>query len=114
MRLALTLAQRETLSTIARLTKQLGYPPSFREINAARGVSGTNGLFQLLGQLERRGLAIRPDRKTCRAIHVTPEGHAALEGFALLLPRRCRDCRRVTFEGGACRCGCEAFEVEAA
>ncbi|HMP79389.1 MAG TPA: transcriptional repressor LexA [Pirellulaceae bacterium] len=56
---SITPRQREVLHTIQRLTRQLGYNPSIREIGQELGIGSPNGVVGHLRALERARLITR-------------------------------------------------------
>lgn len=62
------------LRFIDEKTRELGFPPSIREIGEAIGVHSTNGVAEHLVRLERYGFIIRSRTKS-RGIVITGKGH---------------------------------------
>lgn len=69
----LTIIQSHYLHAIIDLTRELGMPPTMREIGVHLGVKSTNAISQALMRLERQGL-IRRKPKTARGCILTPAG----------------------------------------
>lgn len=69
--------QLEVLRTIDRLTRKLGFPPTFRELGDAMDIESLNGVSDHLRALERHGWLTRTER-TARAVLLTPSGSAWL------------------------------------
>ena len=69
----LTVIQSHYLHAIIDLTRELGMPPTMREIGVHLGVKSTNAISQALTRLERQGL-IRRKRNVARGLIVTPAG----------------------------------------
>jgi repressor LexA len=65
----LTEKQQAILQVIQRAVRQRGYPPSYREIGDAVGLSSLSSVTHQLGQLELAGM-IRRDPSRPRAIEV--------------------------------------------
>ncbi len=65
----LTARQAAVLEAIATSIRDHGYPPTVREIAAAIGVKGTNGVSDHLAMLERKGY-IRRDSIVSRGIAI--------------------------------------------
>lgn len=77
--------QLEILTFIADYTTFHKYPPTFREIGLAHGISGTNCVMGFVTALERKGLLTRAMGRS-RTMTLTKAGHAALsEGPSLVL-----------------------------
>lgn len=64
---ALTPRQRLILDTIHAHTRNLGYPPSVREIGAAVGLTSTSSVHHHLQTLEANGY-LRRTAGRCRAV----------------------------------------------
>ncbi|WP_144719665.1 transcriptional repressor LexA [Agrococcus jejuensis] len=75
----LTEKQEAILRCIQQSVKQRGYPPSYREIGDAVGLSSLSSVTHQLGQLELAG-AIRRDPARPRAIEVLVESDDAADG----------------------------------
>ena len=60
----LTDRQRSVLSFIEQQIRQLGYPPTIREIGRHLGIRSTNGVNDHLKALERKGWIQRQDQKS--------------------------------------------------
>jgi hypothetical protein len=67
--------QREVLAAIESATAERGYPPTLRELGAALGISSTNGVYDHLRALRRKG-AITWDPTKARTLRVTAAGRA--------------------------------------
>ena len=65
----LTEKQQAILQVIQKAVRQRGYPPSYREIGDAVGLSSLSSVTHQLGQLELAGM-IRRDPARPRAIEV--------------------------------------------
>jgi len=65
------------LRFIAQKTRELGFPPSIREIAEALGIHSTNGVADHLSRLERYGFIIRSGSKS-RGTVITRKGHQYL------------------------------------
>jgi repressor LexA len=65
------------LRTIDRLTRELGFPPTFRELGEAMRIASSNGVSDHLRALERHGWLTRTER-TARAVLLTRSGSAWL------------------------------------
>ena len=61
-RAPLTEKQLAVVDAIRRLSAERGYPPTVREIAAAIGQEGTNGVAQHLRLIERKGWITRAAR----------------------------------------------------
>ncbi|SDH21960.1 transcriptional repressor LexA [Agrococcus jejuensis] len=75
----LTEKQEAILRCIQQSVKQRGYPPSYREIGDAVGLSSLSSVTHQLGQLELAG-AIRRDPARPRAIEVLVESDDSADG----------------------------------
>lgn len=73
--LPLTERQRRMLDYIRSVTRQKGYPPTYRELMARFGFASTNGVACYLKALEKKGF-IRRDPKTSRGIIVVEDGES--------------------------------------
>lgn len=62
--------QRQILEFITRHTRELGYPPTVREIGAVIGVRSTDTVSNHLLDLERKGLltCVRGQARTLRVV----------------------------------------------
>lgn len=70
-----TARQLEVLQAIARLTRELGFPPTFRELGESLGIESGNGIVDHLNALERHGWVTRM-RRTARSLLLTRSGSA--------------------------------------
>lgn len=88
----LTDRQRSVLAFIEQQIRQLGYPPTIREIGRHLGIKSTNGVNDHLKALERKGWIQRQDQKSrtlrvlrsLRAPHLraAPSGSSAASATA--------------------------------
>lgn len=62
-RVARTKRQREVVDVIRRLTKQMGYPPTIRELADELGLRGPNAVKNHLNPLRRKGWVTWQDGK---------------------------------------------------
>lgn len=69
--------QLDTLSAIARLTRQWGYPPTYTELRDELGIKGNNRVYQHVKALEAQGLVTRRPG-TWRSLRVRAAGRDAL------------------------------------
>jgi repressor LexA len=84
----LTGKRREIIEFIAAQVRQLGYPPSVREIGAAVGLASTSTVQAHLNTLQKQGY-LRRDPTKPRALEVhydTTSGAAIESGRARLVP----------------------------
>lgn len=58
----LTISQTATLEAIKMLTEENGAPPTLRELAVHLGIASTNGVSQLIDQLEHKGYVRRRQR----------------------------------------------------
>jgi repressor LexA len=65
----LTPRQRECLAAITRHIDEQGWPPTYRELASALGVTGLQGVAELVGRLEGKGYVATAHGKS-RAIKV--------------------------------------------
>ncbi len=75
---SLTKRQAKVLAVISRSIADRGYPPTLREIAAAMGIKGTNGISDHLMALERKG-HLRRDPMRSRGIVLTSQRDDAHE-----------------------------------
>ena len=71
--------QLEALTFIYRFWEQHSYSPTLREIGAALDIRSTNGVFDHLRALKRKGFLSREPMKS-RTIVLTCAGYEAIEG----------------------------------
>jgi len=117
----LTDRQFQVLELLDVGIRENGFAPSYLEMLPQLGIVSSQALFEHMRALERKGMILPVNGKK-RAVTLTELGKITLghrsiqvdRRFGLLLPRRCRDCARVTFAYGSCPCGCRSFAVEAA
>lgn len=65
---------------IDRHTRAKGYAPSFREMREEMGFKQNGSIINLIGQLERAGIARRFARRAHRSIHIVPvKRHGVLQ-----------------------------------
>ncbi len=83
-RAPLTAIQASVLDIIAQSVNERGFPPTVREIAAARGGRSTNAVNDVLVALEKKGHITRDKNKKSRSIHlvgvepIDTTSHAAL------------------------------------
>ena len=77
----LTDRQFAILRFISKHIEECSVPPTFREIGKRMGIASTNGVYEHLHALERKGMLWRgnpADGVRTRAMRITERGQAAL------------------------------------
>lgn len=89
----ITPRQAEVLSCIRRHIEEFGWPPTYREICAKLGVTGTNGVSEHLRALKRKGFVeIHANQTRCIRILKSETGDVVvLRHLFLGKPDECAD-----------------------
>jgi repressor LexA len=74
-----TALQAKVLRLIAASIRELGWPPTLREICVAMGLASTNGAKDHICALERKGLVTQAPL-IARGLALTERGRAFIEG----------------------------------
>lgn len=78
--------QADVLRFIQKTVEQRGYPPSYREIADALGVTSTNGVADHVKALVKKGYLKKPDDGTARSLQLTALGTAVTDAPMLSVP----------------------------
>lgn len=81
----LTEQQERVLEAIKKSIRELGYPPSVRELGEVLGLKSTATVHTHLRNLERKGLLTRVAQKS-RAYNLTDSGRDASAGSIAMVP----------------------------
>jgi len=82
----LTPRQADVLHFIQRALEERGFPPTYREIGDALGISSTNGVADHVKGLIKRGYLAKPQAGAARSLQVTARGSAMGDSPMLDVP----------------------------
>lgn len=78
--------QRDVLDFIRSALMQRGYPPTYREIGDALGISSTNGVADHVKALVRKGYLEKSDSGAARGLKLTSKARPVKRGDTISVP----------------------------
>lgn len=78
--------QLDVLECIRQAVEQRGFPPTYREIGDALGISSTNGVADHVKALVKKGYLRKADGGTARGLQLTPLSTAMTDSPTLEVP----------------------------
>ncbi len=78
--------QRDVIDFISATIEQRGFPPTYREIGDALGISSTNGVADHVKALVRKGYLIKAESGAARGIRLTEKAGPIERGGTMSIP----------------------------